>query len=41
MSVLACDHDGPWHSQMRMERSPIYAIPALGNNEDGRESLTS
>jgi len=41
MGVLACDHDGSWHSQKRMERSPIYALPALGKDEGERECLTS
>ncbi len=40
MSVLTCDREGSWRSRNKKERSPIYALPALGNDEGGRECLT-
>ena len=41
MSVSPCDREGPWHSKITLERSPIYALPALGEDRDELESLTS
>lgn len=41
MSVSPCDREGPWHSTSTPERSPIYALPALGEDRGEPECLTS
>jgi len=41
MSVSPCDREGPWRSKITLERSPIFALPALGEETGELESLTS
>ena len=41
MSVSPCDREGPWRSKSTTERSPIYALPALGEDRGELESLSS